>query len=84
MTSHDLQNTHISYVTQSFKAIALFAKNAIAFSTKFNPRINSDTNAVPSIKDWDSNCGINNDNGVVLKLIKKDTAEIVIMAFTKK
>ena len=67
-----------------FNCIHRLMKNATPFSKRLMPRIMRDTKAVPSIKDCDSNCGINSDNGVVLKFTKKETAEIVTIAFTKK
>ena len=54
------------------------------FSMRLRARMSRDTIAVPSIKDCDSSWGIISDRGVVRKFARKDTADMVIIAFTKK
>ncbi|MCL2130536.1 MAG: hypothetical protein FWH35_09305, partial [Treponema sp.] len=47
-------------------------------------RIRTDINAAPSRKSWASNWVIIRDIGLDLALLKNDTAEMVIIEFTKK
>lgn len=41
-----------------------------------------DINALGSIMDCESNCGINNASGIFLKFTKNEIAEIVTIEFT--
>lgn len=55
ITRHWLRSIILLSICLSFWAIARFTKNAIPFSIRLIIKIKSDTNAVPSTNDCDSN-----------------------------
>jgi hypothetical protein len=54
------------------------------FIKKLHAKIRRDTKAAASRKSWASNWVIIRETGLFRIVFKKDTAEMVIMEFTKK